>query len=195
MIRKLHQEQGDFEAIVAHSFGVMAAFYALRGEVRTGRLVAIAGVAELDLLIDQFCTTLGLRGRLRAEFRRELEGRWSPGEPEPWKLWTATYRPWQIEVPLLVIHDEDDDLIPVGQARLLAGAYGSRARLVTTRGLGHRRILGAPEVIAAVREFVALDPPGPEVAGPGQLSRDPVPGSAADSDPDSGSDSGSDPDW
>ncbi|MDX6314790.1 MAG: hypothetical protein QOF44_4254 [Streptomyces sp.] len=158
-IHQLHAEYGDFEAIVGHSFGVMATFYALRGDMRARRLVAIAGAVEFDFLVEQFCAALSMRARLAAELRRRLEGVTSPGEAEPWKLWTATHRPWEIEAPLLVIHDEDDDLIPAEQAHRLAAAYGSRSRLLTTRGLGHRRILGDPEVIAAVREFVALDAP------------------------------------
>jgi hypothetical protein len=45
-------------------------------------------------------------------------------------------------------------MVDVGQARRIAAAYAGRARLVTTRGLGHRRILGDPEVVETVLDFV-----------------------------------------
>ena len=37
----------------------------------------------------------------------------------------------------------------------VAAAHGDRARLVTTRGLGHRRILADPDVVSLVADFAA----------------------------------------
>lgn len=68
-------QYGRFEAVVAHSFGVLASFVALReGErVQTRRLVTISGIAELDYLIDRFCALLRLRPRLNRELRARVE--------------------------------------------------------------------------------------------------------------------------
>jgi hypothetical protein len=53
---------------------------------------------------------------------------------------------------VLVVHDTDDREVPYADGRRLAEVFG--ARLITTNGLGHRRILYAPEVIDAVVEFI-----------------------------------------
>lgn len=156
IMRQLHSEYGTFEAVVAHSFGVMASFFALRGAIRSNRLVAIGGVAEFDYLIDQFCGGLGLRPRLKQELRRRVEGLLFPGEQKTWRRFSATYRPDEIRIPLLVIHDEDDDVVAVGQAHRIAAAYREQADVFITRGLGHRRILGDPEAVASALDFVTI---------------------------------------
>jgi fermentation-respiration switch protein FrsA (DUF1100 family) len=54
-----------------------------------------------------------------------------------------------------IIHDTDDDMVPVAHAHALKSAYGDRAELVLTRGLGHRKVLGAAAVIDSAMEFIA----------------------------------------
>ncbi|MFB6982758.1 alpha/beta fold hydrolase [Streptomyces scopuliridis] len=154
IIRQLHAEHGRFEAVIAHSFGVLATFFALRGGVRARRVVGIGGVAEFGWIIDAFRTLLGLRERIARDMRGYVERVMFPGDPDIWRRLNASYRPEEIGVPVLLFHDEHDELVPLGQSRALVRAYGEGARLVVTRGLGHRRILGDPEVVAAAVDFV-----------------------------------------
>ncbi|MEV8394941.1 MULTISPECIES: alpha/beta hydrolase [unclassified Streptomyces] len=183
IIRRLHAEHGRFEAVVAHSFGVLATFFALRdGGVETRRVVGIGGVAEFDWIIGGFRTMLGLRERIVRDMRGHLERVMLPGEPDIWRRLNATYRPEEIGVPVLLVHDEHDDRVPLGQSRALVRAYGEGARLVVTRGLGHRRILGDPEVVAAAVDFVHQErlhaaPPERRIE-PGVRDAAPRPGSA-----------------
>jgi pimeloyl-ACP methyl ester carboxylesterase len=153
IIRQLHARHGDFEAVVAHSFGVLAAFFALRGEVVARRIVGIGGVGSFDYLVDGFCAGLGLRDRIKHELRRHIEGLLFPGEPEIWRRFNVTYRPEEIGVPVLLFHDQDDDMVPTAQSQIITDAHGERARLVVTQGLGHRRILADPEVVAEAVDF------------------------------------------
>ncbi|MGW2514318.1 alpha/beta fold hydrolase [Streptomyces scopuliridis] len=154
IIRQLYAEHGRFEAVIAHSFGVLATFFALRDGVEARRVVGIGGVAEFDWIIDAFRTVLGLRARIARDMRGHVERVMLPGEPDVWRRFNATHRPEEIGVPVLLFHDEHDDRVPLGQSRALVRAYGEGARLVVTRGLGHRRILGDPEVVAAAVDFV-----------------------------------------
>ena len=50
-----------------------------------------------------------------------------------------------MNIPLLVIHDEDDSFVPLQFGQSIAAAWPG-AKLVTTEGLGHRRILRAAHV-------------------------------------------------
>lgn len=52
----------------------------------------------------------------------------------------------------LVVHDEDDVDVPWQDGKTYAEAWPG-SRLMTTTGLGHRRIVREPEVLAAVAEF------------------------------------------
>lgn len=155
VILRLHEKHGDFEALVAHSFGVMSAVFALHHGVRAGRFVAISGVPDFAYLVDGFCLQLGLRTQLKKELRARIESELFPGEEDIWTRFSAVNSPDSVPGPVLVVHDEDDDMVGPEQAGRFTAAYGDRAHLLTTRGLGHRRILGDPEVVEAVLRFVA----------------------------------------
>ncbi|MFF1506626.1 alpha/beta fold hydrolase [Streptomyces sp. NPDC058326] len=163
IIRELHARHGDFDAVVAHSFGVLAALFALRDGVRTARFVGLGGVGSFDLLLAGFRTGLGLDERVLRCMRNHVERRIAPDEPGIWDRFGADRDPGELGAPVLLFHDESDDMVPLAQSRLLARSHGDRARLVVTRGLGHRRILKDPDVVAEAVEF--LTAPAGEPSG------------------------------
>ncbi|MFD3534019.1 alpha/beta fold hydrolase [Streptomyces sp. NPDC058664] len=154
IIRELHARHGDFDAVVAHSFGVLAALFALRDGVRTARFVGLGGVGSFDLLLAGFRAGLGLDERVVRRMRDHVERRIAPDEPGIWDRFDADRAPGELGAPVLLFHDESDDMVPLAQSRLLARAHGDRARLVVTRDLGHRRILTDPRVVAEAVEFL-----------------------------------------
>ncbi|MFJ6349794.1 alpha/beta fold hydrolase [Streptomyces sp. NPDC092046] len=160
IIRELHARHGDFDAVVAHSFGVVASLFALRDGVRTRRFVGIAGVGSFGLLTAAFRAVSGFGERALAAMRRHVERQLAPEEPGVWGHFDASWRPEDLGAPLLLIHDETDDLVPLAHAHVIRKAHGARARLVVTQGLGHRQILTDPQVVAEAVEFV-VDGPGP----------------------------------
>jgi pimeloyl-ACP methyl ester carboxylesterase len=54
----------------------------------------------------------------------------------------------------LVIHDRDDRMVPWTQGARVARLW-PHARLLTTDGLGHGRILANEDVVRAAAEFIA----------------------------------------
>lgn len=68
----------------------------------------------------------------------------------------AELRGWllapRMRAPLLVVHDENDVDVPWQDGKTYAEAWPD-SRLLTTRGLGHRRILREAEVLTPVAEF------------------------------------------
>ncbi|MFF6841469.1 alpha/beta fold hydrolase [Streptomyces tanashiensis] len=170
IIRELHARHGDFEAVVAHSFGVLASLFALRDGVRTARFVGLGGVGSFSMLLEGFRAGLRLDERVVRAMRGYVERRLVPGEPGVWDRFGADHAPDELGAPVLLFHDEGDDMVPLAQARFLARAHGDRARLVVTRGLGHRRILTDPGVVA---EAVAFATAGSDVE-PAVTARDGV---------------------
>ncbi|AQU67315.1 alpha/beta hydrolase [Streptomyces niveus] len=156
IITALDAEHGPFEMVVAHSLGVTATFVAVRERgVRTERIVAISGVPDFAYLVDRFCAGLGLRARLNHELRGRIERELFAGEEDIWSRFSVPRtRTAAGESSFLVVHDEDDDMVDPADSRALTAALGDRARLVVTRGLGHRRIIADGQVAAAVRDFV-----------------------------------------
>ncbi|MFF3842855.1 alpha/beta hydrolase [Streptomyces sp. NPDC001930] len=164
IIRELHARHGDFDAVVAHSFGVLASLFALRDGVRTARFVGIGGVGSFDLLLAGFQAGLGVDDRVLRCMRDHVERRLAPGEPGIWDRFGADRDSGELGAPVLLFHDEGDDMVPLVHSRRLARAHGDRARLVVTRGLGHRRILRDPRVVGEAVEFLTA-PAGEPSAG------------------------------
>ncbi|TDC20145.1 alpha/beta hydrolase [Streptomyces sp. 8K308] len=157
LARRLHAEHGRFAAAVGHSVGGLSLFFALRDEVKADRLVAIAAPAEFGYLVDGFRASLELSHRLVPRLRRDIERRVFPDEPDIWRRFSATHRPAELTMPMLLVHDEADDMIDIGQSRMVAAAYEGQARLLVTSGLGHRRIIADPAVIEEVLDFLSAD--------------------------------------
>ncbi|RSN55684.1 alpha/beta hydrolase [Streptomyces sp. WAC 04229] len=158
-IRALHRAHGDFEAVVGHSFGALALFLSLPQGLVARRMVAISTVPDFAYLVDSFCAHTALDARTSQELRDRLDRDLYPGE-DMWTRFSVLHHAPRLRVPLLLVHDEDDEAVGAEQAERLAGAFADRARLVVTRRLGHRRILGAPVVVDTVSRFLTGREPG-----------------------------------
>ncbi len=150
----LHDQYGPFYAIVAHSFGVTCVFHAIRTGVVTERLVAISGICDFSYTAEGFCRLLGLRSTIKQDLLRRSEMLFLP-ETEIWQRFSVSHQPETVTVPILVIHDEGDDYVLVKQAHKIVDAYQGTAKIITTHGLGHRRILSDQAVIGSVLDFIA----------------------------------------
>ncbi|WP_052852741.1 alpha/beta hydrolase [Streptomyces avicenniae] len=149
----LHARHGRFAAVVGHSVGALGTCFALREGLTADRLVTISAPATFPHLFDSFCALTGVRDSAKPALRRSFERRLFPGEHDIWERFSATHRPEQLTLPLMVVHDREDRAIPFAQAERLVAAYADRADLFVTQGLGHRRILSDPRVVEAVLAF------------------------------------------
>lgn len=158
IIRRLHERHGGFSGVLAHSFGVVATFFALRDGIRADRIVGIGAIADFDFLAERFRVMAGVNQAVEDAMRRHVQRTLFPAEPDVWPRFDACHRPEEIPSEILLVHDADDDTAAPGQSRAIVAAYGDRARLVETSGLGHRRILADPEVIATTVGFLGGPP-------------------------------------
>jgi pimeloyl-ACP methyl ester carboxylesterase len=158
---------GPAHAIVAHSAGGGATALAVQDGLPAGRLVFIAPMPDPMGYFPTFAGLLGLGPRTQPRLLRRFEqlvGReladldaptrvaaWSGAGAEAPDL-VAMAGPDQLP-PLLVVHDRNDREVGYANGQALAGAWPD-ARLLTTEGLGHRRILADPAVIDATVSFV-----------------------------------------
>lgn len=149
---------GPIHATIAHSFGAAAVLLAHgRGHLDVGRNVMIAPNALLEDSVRRFARFVGLDDGDGAGLIAQLGA--STGVP------LATLAIDQLaahrDAGLLVIHDRDDGEVPLAHGEALAATWPG-ARLRVTEGLGHRRILRDPDVIAEVvadlRRGVPLPP-------------------------------------
>lgn len=155
IIRLLQDRYGAFHTVVAHSLGATSAFLALRGGLLTERLVTVAAVKDFGHFPDEFARILGLRPGLWHDLRFRIEHRLFAEVQDPWEMFDATRRTEEIRAPMRVIHDTDDEMVPVAHAHALKAAYGEQADVVLTHGLGHRKVLAERAVIDSAMDFIA----------------------------------------
>ena len=152
-IEQLQRKHGAFHAVIGHSLGTLASLVSVHRGLTVGRLVGIAGAAEVDSLYDGFARALRLRPEITAalpdEFRRRVLR-----DDSGLERFSSVRTPLPADIPLLLIHDRRDLMMPLEQSERLAGAHPT-ARLLVTDGLGHNRIVAADETLDAVLDFVA----------------------------------------
>jgi pimeloyl-ACP methyl ester carboxylesterase len=153
IIRRLGERHGAFELVVGHSIGVLATFLAVREGVIARRLVDVAGVADADSIIRTFSAGIGIRGQAVHGLRRLVETRTFPDVPNPWQYFRTEIDPAHTHVPLLVVHDIEDAVVPIADAVAIAELHTGPVETLITRGLGHARILSDPEVVARIADF------------------------------------------
>lgn len=143
---------GPVHAIVGHSLGGAVAAMALAQRPTIKRAVLIAPPASLADSSRRIAVALQWTEALRAAVQRRIEYRfgmnWSDFEAE--RASGAQ--------PVLVIHDRQDREVPIGEGHRHVRSW-PHARILETDGLGHRRVLEDPTVIAASVDFLAGDRP------------------------------------
>ncbi len=137
------------QALLAHSVGAVAATVAMARGLGAGQAVFLAPTDDPWTFLDRAAEALGLpiaiAGRVRARFERRFA--------LPPRALVASSHARGLRVPLLAFHDVADREVPLAHGERLVAAWPG-ARLEATRGLGHRRIVNDPAVVAAAVGFL-----------------------------------------
>lgn len=123
------------QTIIGHSAGGMAAIYYLHHEqeaTRPDRLVLLATPAELSHFMDSFQRIIGLKNGVMDALEREFLRRFNRG----FGYYSTADFIERLELPGLIIHDDDDDVAPVAGAHTLDQRWND-GKLLVTQGLGH----------------------------------------------------------
>ena len=152
---------GPFDGLVGYSFGGAVAAFAVEGRPPLAGGLAVkrlAFVSAPDAIVDitrRFGAMTGLGEAAQSAFEHVLTER--SGRPvDDLKVSRILS---QLDLPVLVVHARDDREIPFSDAEALARANAT-TRFLPVDGLGHRRILYAPEVVSAVADFMqSIDTP------------------------------------
>ena len=148
-IEALAVTHGPFAAAVGHSLGAAALGMALRRSVRLGRVVFVSAPASLSEHAHNFAHFLGITPAIRNAMRRRLERRYGLRFADIHRLDDLA----QLRLPTLFVHDREDAEVPFEHALRLSGRVPG-ARLITTYGFGHRRLLREPSVVRAIIDFI-----------------------------------------
>ncbi|HUG38091.1 MAG TPA: alpha/beta fold hydrolase [Candidatus Limnocylindrales bacterium] len=148
-IRAVAGSREPLAGLIAHSLGATAAVRALYEGLASGAVVLIAPPADLAGPAVWFTEALGFSRAARDGMHRRIEARVGL----PWSAFdVATLAP-ALTAPLLVVHDRDDAEVPWQDGTVITRAWPG-AEILMTGGLGHRRILRDPDVVATGVAFL-----------------------------------------
>jgi pimeloyl-ACP methyl ester carboxylesterase len=147
---------GPFDTVVGHSFGGFVSAISAAGPEdwmirRTpNRLVLIGSPVAAEHVFSQYSGHMGFSRRVSRALDDEVEriagrpiGFFSAG-----RMLADTP-----DLPVLVLHAEDDKEVSARAAHLYAKA-GPHVRVEWLNGLGHRRIVNSPQTIEAITNFI-----------------------------------------
>lgn len=148
VIRAIGKHYGTAALAIGHSMGGAGLTLAQGEDWHAERLILIAPAADLEAAGNRFIRFVRLGEHLRDPFFRWFEHRTGVA---PRDLAAHRHVP-MLGQPGLIVHDLDDREVPWEEGERYA-RYWPGARLLTTQGLGHHKVLDAPEVIDASIAF------------------------------------------
>ena len=151
LLTDLAWHHGEARAFIGHSLGGAAGALTLAtGRVRFEKVVLVSPPADLVGYSRRFARWHWMPEAVRRAMQSAIEERYGV-------LWenleVARLAP-RLHAPALVIHDRDDRMVPWTQGAQVAHLWPG-ARLMSTDGLGHGRILGNEAVTRAAADFIA----------------------------------------
>lgn len=159
-IRAVGRHYGEAALAVGHSLGGAALALAQDEDWHAQRVVLVAPAADMADAASRYFRLVRLGEHLRQAFY-------------DWLLRRTGISVQQLEVhrflpalgqPALIVHDLDDADVPWSEGERYARCWPG-AHLLSTQGLGHRRVLDAPETIAAALAFARGEAVGERVIG------------------------------
>jgi pimeloyl-ACP methyl ester carboxylesterase len=150
VLEAVARHHGGIRAVITHSLGGPAAAIAIARGLRLERAVLISPPSDLVGYSRRFARWLAIPERVRRRMQAAIEERfgvrWSDLE-------LARVAP-RVRAEALVIHDRQDVMVPWRQGAAVARQWRG-ARLLSTQGLGHGRILQDEGVARAAADFIA----------------------------------------
>lgn len=148
---ELARQIGKPSAIIAHSFGVSGAAYALNHGLQCDLFVSISAPFSSRWLLDLYCRSIRFQPKLIPRLFDLIEQRFENGFMDS----ISTDNNFEkLTIPGKIVHDRDDADVPWQHAELLAQRW-KKAELYPTEGLGHQRILHNSKVNADIADYIA----------------------------------------
>lgn len=148
-ILELEKRFGPFEAAIGHSLGGIALLNAVSRNLQIKKLVIIGAADIISDITDDFVRKL----ELKSEFSGLLRDYFEKKTNISMDSFSAWHSAKETQIPVLVIHDENDEEVPVKCAHHIYENL-KNGKLMITQNLGHRKILGDKKVIAATIDFI-----------------------------------------
>lgn len=148
-ILELEKQYGSFEYIIGHSLGGMSTLNAIKRGLNVKKAVIIgSGDSVNDILFD-FVNRLKLKSKIAVKMRESFESEYQMDM----ESFSGNIAAKDVKVPVLVIHDKNDEDVPYTASENIHKNL-KNSKLLLTKELGHRKILGDTKVIEGIKNFI-----------------------------------------
>jgi pimeloyl-ACP methyl ester carboxylesterase len=141
-------ELPPLHAVIGHSMGGASALLASQMGLRARALVSISAPSRILGPLRSFARFMGLPPKARAHFVSQVETH--AGIPAA----NLDVQRYQLDIPGLVVHANDDPVVPADDAQAIHDAWFDSQLLRLEQG-GHQRLLSDPRLIGAVLGLLA----------------------------------------
>ncbi len=148
---KIDEVFGPLYAIMAHSFGGLAAALAAEQMGRLQRLVLIAPATETSTAIDNFFRFM----KLGDDIRKEVERHIVMLAQQPISHLSVNRAVKNLQLPILWLHDEEDPICTYEDVKPAMVEPLEHLQFHITKGLGHSKIYRDDMVSKKIVDFIA----------------------------------------
>jgi pimeloyl-ACP methyl ester carboxylesterase len=141
-------ELPPLHGLIGHSMGGASALLATQLGLRTQALVTISAPGGILIMLQRFAGYMGLSKLAATRFIAQVE------QSVGILVAHLGVERYQLTMPGLIVHAEDDPLVPVAEAEIIHRAWPASRQLLLASG-GHRRVLADPQLQVAVLALLA----------------------------------------
>ncbi len=148
-ILEIEKQYGLFDYAIGHSLGGISILNALKDGFQVKKAIIIGAADIIQDIIDDFVTKMQLKPFIGDLLRAHFEQKYGTEMDS----YSASRVAKEIKIPVLVVHDENDEDVPVSAANHIHQNL-ENSQIMLTKGLGHRKILGNEKVIKKILNFI-----------------------------------------
>lgn len=148
-IIEVNKQFGSFSGIIGHSMGAMSSINAINSGVKTPFLICIGSGDIIEDIIYDFTDKL----ELKKQIGRKVHGMLNKKLGSSVNRYSASMAIRQLDIPVLLIHDTDDNDVPVSVVYNIH-KNASKSEVFVTEGLGHRLVMADEKVLEKIGKFI-----------------------------------------
>jgi pimeloyl-ACP methyl ester carboxylesterase len=148
-VLQIEKECGPFEYAIGHSLGGMTVLNSIKRGLNIKKAVIIGSGDVVEDILNDFVLKLGMKSTISKRMKSDFENKLG----ETMNSFSAYIAAKDISIPVLVIHDENDDDVPVTASHHIY-EHLNNGEIMITKELGHRKILGDNKVIKKIVAFI-----------------------------------------
>ncbi|MBM6498982.1 alpha/beta fold hydrolase [Flavobacterium macrobrachii] len=149
-ILEIEKQYGPFEFAIGHSLGGMSILNAIKQNLNVKKAIIIGSGDIIQDVINDFIQKLQLKPKIGLQLKNYFEKKYN----EPMENYSASFSAKSVTIPVLIIHDKDDNDVALKAAHNIH-KHLKNSTIMITEGLGHRKILGDSKVIEIIKEFIS----------------------------------------